>query len=325
MLGGEAPADGTEVVKELFFVAGADDEGRDCRAGEEPVEGDLGDGLAGFFGDFIEGIDDGVEVFLRHLGATGDGFLVLEAAVFGERLATSDFAGETSPAERAPDDGADVLVEGEGHKLPFVVASDERVVGLVGDIAGEVELLGVGQGLHQVPAGEVRAADVANFAFADELVEGVEGFFDRGHGVEGVELEEVDVVGLEAFEGAFNGIDEVIAARTDLVGAVAKGEGGFGADKALVAASTEGVAEDFFGSSAGVDVGGVEHCEAVFEADVNKTGGFLDVGGAKAFEEVADSAEGARSEGEDGHFEPRCAEKPIIHGLIMLAEVGWTS
>ena len=62
LLGGEVPADGGEVGAELLFVAGADDERADGGALEEPVEGDLRDGLAGFLGERVEGVDDLVDV-----------------------------------------------------------------------------------------------------------------------------------------------------------------------------------------------------------------------------------------------------------------------
>ena len=51
------------------------------------------------------------------------------------RLAAADLAGEAAPAERAPHHRADALVEAERHQLPFVVAADQRVVGLVRDVA----------------------------------------------------------------------------------------------------------------------------------------------------------------------------------------------
>src|SRR5690606_40166319 len=54
--------------------------------------------------------------------------------------------------------------------------------------------------LHGVPAGEVGAADVADFAGADEAVEGVEGFLDGGEGVLSVHEVDVDVVGAETAE-----------------------------------------------------------------------------------------------------------------------------
>lgn len=47
-------------------------------------------------------------------------------------------------------------------------------------------------------------ANVADFAGEDEGVEGGHGFLDGHGGVEAVDLEEVDVRGVEAFEGGLD-------------------------------------------------------------------------------------------------------------------------
>ena len=119
-------------------------------------------------------------------------------------MATADFAGEAAPAEGAPDDGADFLIEGEGHEFPFELAADEGVVGLMGDVAGPAVAVGGGEGFHEMPAGEIGTADVADFSGADEDIEGGEDFLDGGEGVKGVELKEIDVFGAEAFGRDFS-------------------------------------------------------------------------------------------------------------------------
>ena len=83
---------------------------------------------------------------------------------FGKRLAAADLAGEPSPAQRAPDDGADFLIERQRHELPFVVAADQRIIGLVGDVPCQAVPFRNRQRLHQVPARKVGAADVADLA-----------------------------------------------------------------------------------------------------------------------------------------------------------------
>ncbi len=71
----------------------------------------------------------------------------------------------------------------------------------MGDVARPAVTLGHAERFHQVPAGEIGAADVTDLAGADEVVEGAQGFLDGGEGVEAVQLEEVDVVRAEAAEG----------------------------------------------------------------------------------------------------------------------------
>ncbi len=79
----------------------------------------------------------------------------------------------------------------------------------MGDVALQAVFFGDGERFHEMPAGEVRAAHVTNFAGADEVVEGAEHFLDRRHRIEAVQLEEVDVVGAQAAQARFDGSKQV--------------------------------------------------------------------------------------------------------------------
>jgi hypothetical protein len=98
---GEVPADGTEVLAELFFVACAHDDIGYGGALEEPVERDLRNGLAGFFGDLLDRVHDFVEIFVFDLRAEFSGFV--QARNFGDGAVAADFSGDAAPAERTPD------------------------------------------------------------------------------------------------------------------------------------------------------------------------------------------------------------------------------
>ena len=87
-----------------------------------------------------------------------------------QRLAASYPAGETPPTQRAPDQRADALIEGERHELPLIVAADKRIVDLVRHMAWPAVTLGNGERLHQLPAREVGGADIAQLAATDEPV-----------------------------------------------------------------------------------------------------------------------------------------------------------
>jgi hypothetical protein len=301
-------------------LARADDQGADGGALEEPVESELRDGLAGFGGEGVEGVDYLVDVLPVGDGAGVGGQLALQAGGFGERLAAADLAGEAAPAERAPDEGSDALIGGEGHELPLVVAADEGVVDLVTDVAGPAVTLGDGEGFHEVPAGEVGAGDVADFSCGDEFVQRAEGFFDGGGGVEGVQVVDVDVVGVEALEGVFEGLDEMVAGAADVVGAkIATAEGGLGGDEDVLSWQVrDGFAEDDFAVAVGVDVGGVEEVTAGFHADVDEVFGFGVLGAAPGFEEFVGATEGAGAEAELGDFDAGAAERAVVHECLQL-------
>src|ERR1700677_4882074 len=162
LLGGQFPADGADVFEQLRFVTRADDDVGDGRTAQQPVERDLRNRLAGFLGDAIERVDDIEQAFL-FVARSGFRNGVRTGARL-RRLSAPDFAGELAPAERAPDDRADALVAPELHQLPFIVAIEQRIIGLMRDIAGIAVPVRRRERLHQVPAGEIRAADVTDLA-----------------------------------------------------------------------------------------------------------------------------------------------------------------
>ena len=154
------------------------------------------------FGDRVQGVHDPEQVLVSDGRAAGDRVLVAEPARLGQGLAAADLARQPREAERAPRDAADALVECQRHELPLIVAADERIVRLVGDIPRQPVFLRYGQRFHQVPAGEVRAADVADLAGPDQVVKRAKRLLDRRRPVEGVELVEVDVVGAQPLSGS---------------------------------------------------------------------------------------------------------------------------
>ena len=106
------------------------------------------------------------------------------------------------PRERAPDQDPDALVEAGGDDLVLGLAGLQRVVDLLADEALEAVPLGDAERLHELPARVVRAADVADLARADEVVERLERLLERRDAVPLVHLVEVDVVRRAAGAGS---------------------------------------------------------------------------------------------------------------------------
>ena len=91
LLGREFPAGGGEILAELAFVAGAENNAGDGGAAQEPVERDSGNAFAGFLGDGVDGIHDLVDVLIGDGRTSVGGFV--ETALLGERMAAADFSG----------------------------------------------------------------------------------------------------------------------------------------------------------------------------------------------------------------------------------------
>ena len=239
--------------------------------------------------------------------------LLCRRLVSGSGWPRRTLPGEPAPAERTPDDRAHLLIEGQRHQLPFVIAADQRVIGLVGDVAGQAVLFRNRQRLHQVPAGEVRAADVADLAGAHQIVERAQHLLDGRQGVEAVQLIEVDVVGAQPPQAGLDGPNQVMARRADVVGPRAGAKRPLGGDDHLIAAALDRLAQDLLGHAARVDVGRVEHGEAGFEADIDEPRGLGHVAVAPGLEELVAAAERAGAEAQHRNLEPRAAKLSEFH------------
>jgi len=93
--------------------------------------------------------------------------------------------------------------------------------------------------------------------------------------IPGVEPEDIHVVGLQAFEGAFERLDHILAVVAGGVGvAVLPVLGVFGGEDEGVAFVGDEFAEEGFGLAFGVVVGGVEEVAAGVEVGVEDLAAF---------------------------------------------------
>ena len=168
------------------------------------------------------------------------------------------------------------------HHLALGVPLEQRPVVLGGDerrTAGRHR--GVG-GVGDLPAGEVGVAEVADLALGDEVVEGGQGLVDRGDRVRGVQLVQVDVVGLQPGEGLLHRDLDVIAAalraRRRAVAHVGVPVAELGGEHDLVPAALQDLSQGEFGRArAAVGLGGVEERDALVDGGVDDRPGLLDV------------------------------------------------
>src|ERR1700691_175210 len=132
-------------------------------------------------------------------------------------MIAANLSGQTTPTQRAPDHAAYAFGEAEGHQLPFVFAADQRVVGLMRNVARPAVAIGSGKSFHQVPAGEIGAAGVTDFPAANQHVKGAQSFFGWSERIETMKLEKIDVIGLQTAKAAFDRIDQMKARGANVV------------------------------------------------------------------------------------------------------------
>ena len=109
-------------------------------------------------------------------------------------------------------------------------------------------------------------APVGGPAAAHDIVHGFHGFPEFGFRVVAVAVEYVHVFEFEAFKAAFDGIDDVFAAEAFVGGMIGHGPEYFGGhDVGTPVVSGKNGAQEGFGGSPFVDVGGVDVVDAQFQ------------------------------------------------------------
>src|ERR1017187_7320667 len=111
LFGCELPADSGKIGAGLFFVARANDECGNSRALQQPVEGDLRNGLASFPGNRVNGVNHGVEIFVGNRRAGLSVELGLQARNGRQWLTAPDFTGQSRPTQWTPNHGANFRSE----------------------------------------------------------------------------------------------------------------------------------------------------------------------------------------------------------------------
>ncbi len=208
--------------------------------------------------------------------------------------------GQPAPAQGAPDHGPDALVDAQRHQLVLVVAADQRIVGLVGDVARPAVRVGHGQRLHQLPAREVGGADVEHLAGPHEVVQGRQHLLDRVKASKACKLQQVDAVGAQALRARPRRRAPGVGARSRRSsGPSPVGRPSLVEIRAWSRRPSSGPSpEDLLRGAVRIDVGGVEQVDPGLEADLDQAPSLGGVGVAPGAEQRALAAEGAGAEAE---------------------------
>src|SRR5262249_30272402 len=152
--------------------------------------------------------------------------------------------------ERAPRDETEaVLLAGRDH-LELDRAVDQVVEALLRDEAEEVPLASELAGAGDVPAGEIRGADVDDLALADQDLHRLPDLVPGRPAIDVMHLVEVDRVGLEPLERALARADDVERGEPRLVRPVSHRSEDLGREDDLLAAAAalrEPAADDLLG------------------------------------------------------------------------------
>ena len=312
----EGDVGGGGVGAELGDGFGADDGGGDRGPGQQPSERHL--------------VRRQSPAVAESVDLPGDGDLgvgeprTLEALVAGDLTFEHPQVGEQAAVQRRVGNDRQPEPLAGGSELPFGGPVDQVVLHLRGDGCLQTPVVSDPQGLGDLPGGMVGQADVADLARPDQIVIGGEGLLQWRVRVGVVGVVEIDVVGLQTAETRLDLTDDVAAGQAPIIDAGSDDAVGLRRDHHVVAAATEGAAEDLLcrftvGGSRGagpvedrhvaVHVGGVDEVDAEIDCGADDLVGVLRGGG---------DAEGGGAETDPGHLDPGRAEDGVLHQPILV-------
>src|SRR5262245_50707961 len=141
----------------------------------------------------------------------------------------------------------------------------------MGNGTGQAKMVSAADHLDQMPAGKVGRADVTSLSRPDQVVEGAQSFFDRRKLVIAVELQQIDVVTVEAFQRGLAGLGDVLSARAHPMRPWLSPVAYLCGDQDVLSARTQRLSKDLFRGALRIDIGGVEEVESGVYADVNES------------------------------------------------------
>jgi len=177
------------------------------------------------------------------------------------------------------------------------------------------------QRFHQLPAGEVGNAHIAELSGAHEIVECRQHLLDRRSRIEGVQLQEIDIVRAEPAQRVLDTLDQSRARRARIVRPLAHRQAGLGRDDHLIAPALDRRTQHLLRSAVRINIGGIEQIDPGFQADIDEPPCLIDVRIAPGAEKRSLPAERPRTEAQGGNPEAGCTQMSVFHdcfSLVML-------
>ena len=232
------------------------------------------------------------------------------------------FAGQAPPSERAPDQRAKTLVGGKRHQFGFVGAADQRIIDLMRDETRPAVAIGDRLRLHDLPAGIVGNAGITDLAPGDQSVERAHDFLGRCRSVEGMELEQIDIVGAQAPQRILDRADQPGAGRAPILRSISHRQTGFGRDQHGITAVADRRAENLLGGAVGIDVRRVEQSDAGIQTQVHQPPRLGDIARSPGAEQRPVTAKCPGAEAQRRYAQTRRPQLPIFHHLLIPCSFG---
>src|SRR6266576_3750779 len=164
-----------------------------------------------------------------------------------------------------------------------------------------------------MPAGEIRAGNVTHLSTFNQVVESAQDFIGWSESVESVEMVDVNVVGTQAAQAGFAGLQQVMPRGSQIVGPFAHPEGGLGGNQYILTAPLNGLAQNLLGQSFRVNVGGVKKIDAGLQADGDEAASLGYVGCSPGAKKLGAPAKCSSAKAEYRYFQSRTAKLSEFH------------
>ena len=198
------------------ICVGADDGGGNGRVRQHPGNRRLSNRRIVRVANFLQLIHRAKPLFIHVAAAHAIG-----PGRVGHGRVAAVFAGEETGRQRAVRNHANALIQAKRLQFPLKFGPmHQAVMGLQAVKARQILHVADPERFGQQPGGIVGAADVAHHAGAHQIVERGQRFIQRRFLVRPMDLVQVDVISLQPIQTGFHGIQNVLARKTLIVGAV---------------------------------------------------------------------------------------------------------
>ena len=313
LLLGQLPVHDIEVLPQLRLAARAHDRGGHARPLDHPAQRDLRDRFARLRRHLIQGVHHPVNEIILRRRQNPARPLVVEPAHLRLRLTAAHRPAQSPHAQRTPRHQSHALIQRQRHQLPLILATQQRIIRLMRHVALPAPPLRNRQRFHKMPAGKVGAPNVADLARAHQVIERTQGFLDRRHGVERVQLIQVDMVGTQPLQTALDRRNDMVPRMPHIIRPLPRPERALGGNEQLIPLPLDGSPQHRLGHTTPVDIGRVEHRHAMLETNIDEPRRQRDIHIAPAPIDLR-RAKRARAQRQHRHPEPTATQLTVFHG-----------
>ena len=159
------------------------------------------------------------------------------------------FSRKKSAGQRIVRNDANALIAAERQQLRFDIPMKQIIARLHAIVAGQAVPGADADRERELPGGIIRAAEIADFALPDAVIERAQRLFERRLRIEAVRLIEIDVIGLQPAETIIDGLDDMPPGQSLVVRPRPNFHAALGRQHEAIALPLQPAADDFLGAS----------------------------------------------------------------------------